>query len=666
MKSFFVLLTVGCLTCASFGADYEKVLSDLVPRLADSAVAKRYAAQMELQAIASKSSKPGNAAERASLGKALAAKIADATVPQPARVWMVRQLEYMGGAEAVKSLTQMLNGEDAELRECARRALEKNSARTASASLRAALKKGGDATWKSGLIHSLGQRGDAEAVSLIVKQLDDAATAQAAALALGNIATPAAVDALMPALGKVNAASEALIEAANRLMAKGNAAAAKKVYLQLYAPGNPVPTRVAALSGLTKVDPASAPKLIGEALAGNEPKLQQVAIQAAAKGGPELSRTLVTRLPQLPASAKAQVLGVLDATAEREIISCASDKDGLVRQAAIEALGRVGGGASVPMLLALASSNSPDKAIANAALAKISGPGSWETLDVAASQGAAYTRVVAMNALAVRGNTAAIPTLLKSAADADATVQKSALAALGKLGGDNEVEILGKMAIDAKSPEAASALETVASRVKDKGAAAKKLLALAGTDERALKSILDALSVLGGKESLSTMVKLTSSGDVQNQESAIRALSNWPDFSAVKPLLEIATNPNTPQTPHVLAIQGIARLIESVENEPAQSRAEAALAAMVAARRDEEKKQVISVLATVPHAKAVAAIKPLLADPKFKTEAGMAGASLAELLLNSDTPLAKDLATALKKANLSASLNRRADSVLKR
>ena len=83
---------------------------------------------MELQNLALNAARPGAEAERAELATILAAKAADAAVPQPARVWVVRQIEYIGAAESVAALTALLNGQDAELKECARRALEKNPA----------------------------------------------------------------------------------------------------------------------------------------------------------------------------------------------------------------------------------------------------------------------------------------------------------------------------------------------------------------------------------------------------------------------------------------------------------------------------------------------------------------------------------------------------------
>ncbi len=667
MKRLLFLMSLGLLPFYGLGADYEPAVNDLIPKLADANVPARYSAQMELQAIASNSSAPGHEAERAALGKVLAAKVSDASVPQPARVWITRQLEYMGGAEAVQALTRNLNGDDAELRECARRALEKNSSPTASASLRAPLEKGGVANWKIGLINALGQRGDGAAVNLIAPQMSDSTTAGAAALALGRIANPAAVAALLAAPAGNSAVGEALMLAANRLQATGEVNGAKAIYMKLYAPGNPVASRAAALAGLTVAEPGAAAQYITEALASSEPRLQQVAIQCAAKAGKGLGRLLEARFPQLAASAKAQVLAILDATSERLILEAVVDQDALVRQAAIEALGRAGGRASVPVLINLALSDSrEDKNLAETALVKISGPGALAALEKNSTEGTPKSRIAAMNALAARSDKAAIPGLVKSMNDSDTGVAQGALAALGKLGSDNEVEILGRLALTTPSSDVSAALEQVASRAKDQTAAARKLLALAAGNEAAVAALVNTLSVLGGKEAMAATLRLAASSNPDIQENAIRSLGNWPDFAAAKPLLEIAVNPNTKEKSYILALQGVVRLVKSADNEPAQSRAEAALAALAAGRRDEEKKLAISALAAVPHPQTVAAIKGLLSDPKFKIEAGLGGLNLADLLFDTDPAAAKALAGALKEANISMQISRRADAILRR
>ncbi len=674
-KQFLAVLALSGIVFAGYGADFDQAVKDLIPKLAAPNVPDRYDAQMQLQEIASKSSRPGNAAEREALARVLAAKAADDALPQPARVWIVRQLEYMGAGEAVNALTKVMAEEDAELRECARRALEKNPDPDAAASLRAALEKATNVSWKIGLINSLGQRGDGKAVSLIGKQLDDPQTATFAALALGRIASPAAVDALFKALGKkVPGAADALIVAANSILSNKTGARpafteAKEIYQKLIAAELPSQTRGAALIGLARTDAAGAEKPLADALTGNDVRLQNAAIIAITDywymfdSSSKRSQKLVALLPKLAPPVKARVLGVLDASAESQLIAAAADPEEVVRIAALEQLGRVGGVGPVPALLQAAAGDSkPAKAAADAALAKAPGAGVVPALEKAAAAGEAKSRAAAIGALAARKHTAALPALLRYAGEADATVCKAACAALGQMGADKEVEPLAKLALQSKAP-AAAALEAIAERVKDKPAAVRRLLTLA-PDDASLVLVLDALSALGGDAALARVAQVATNPNAEARDSAIRALSNWPDYAATKPLLTIAADPNAKPAQQALALQGIVRLVKAAEKEPAQARMDTALAALNAARRDEDKKLVLSALGSVPHSKAAATIMPLLGDPNLKAEAGAAGVALAELLLNTDKETAKELARNIKAANLSRDITRRANAVL--
>jgi len=170
---------------------------------------------------------------------------------------------------------------------------------------------------------------------------------------------------------------------------------------------------------------------------------------------------------------------------------------------------------------------------------------------------------------------------------------------------------------------------------------------------------------LGGAEGLAAVSTLLSGPVAETQDAAVRALSRWTDFPAVKPLLDIATNPSSKQNHYVLAIQGIARLITTADVTPVEERADAALQAMAAARRDEEKKLVLSALGTVPHPRAIELIRPLLGDPSFKTEAGLAGAALAQRMAKTNPAAAQDLAKAVRAANISREINRQIDRMLK-
>ncbi len=671
MKLKALLLTVfGCALAVAAFAGVEQTVNDLIPRLAAAKVEDRYGAQMELQHLAANAARPGAESERAELTTILAAKATDATVPQPARVWIVRQLEYFGAAESVAALTTLLKDPDAEIKECARRALEKNPAPAATESLRAALTQGGDTRWTIGLIQSLGERGDTGSVTLIAPSLSQPETSFAAAAALGKIANDQAVSALWAVFDKnTPAAADALLAAANRLTARGESKNAAAIYTRLFAAQGNAPLRAAALIGMTKADPESAKKLIVGSLSDADRRLQTAAIAAAqATYGKQASGFLANLLPSLNASAKVFVLRALDGSDEKTLIAAAGDPEETIRLAALERLAQVGSSDCIPVLFqaAMAGSAGAQKA-AVTALARTPAPGAGSAVEKLAGQGDPKSRVVAINALAQRHDPTAAPALLKYAGESDPEISAAACAALAKVGTDAELEGLIRLVVAGKTPGAPAALQAVASRARDKSAAARKLLALAQTaPPQQMASLFEILALLGGNESLAVLSSSAGSSNAEVKDAAIRALANWPDFPATTALLVITSDPNVSRVHNVLAVQAIARLVKSSEKEPAALRVKTAIAGMHAATRDEEKKLMLSALASIPDPTAGEAIKPFLSMPKYQQEAGLAAMTLAETLRKTDKPAARDLAEAVKQAAVSDAATRRADALLKR
>lgn len=680
LKASAVVALLVCFALAPAAvAGIQPQVNELIPRLAAQKVEDRYAAQMELQGLAAHASRPGAESERAELAKILAAKVADASVPQPARVWIVRQLEYIGSAESVPVLTALLGEQDAELKECARRALEKNSAPAATESLRAALEKGGEAAWRIGLIQSLGERADAKSVDFISPYLKGKEVGPTACSALGKIATDDAVAALWAVYHEgAFGAADGLVTAGNRLLSAGNKAAAAHLFARLYSPGlttqgakdpaAPVQVRSAALIGwAAAVDPGFARRHIAEALEQKEPALQLAAVTAAttAYGKAGVSVALMPFLPKLPPTAKTYVLRVLDASAEKHVIAAAGDPDEMVRTAALEQLGQIGSAASIPVLFGAATTSGASAQIAAAALARISGLGAGAAISKLALEGDAKFRVVAITALAQRNEQSASPALLTYAAEADPEVSRAACAALAKVGTDSELDDLIRLVLAGKTPGAPAALQALASRATDKSAAAQKLIAQTQSAQpQQLAPLFEVLAMLGGNEALTAVSGFAGNSNEEVRDAAIRSLANWPDFSAAKALLTVAADPNTKRVHNVLAIKAVARLVQSADKEPAAARLQAAQAAMKFAVRDEEKKLLLSAFASVPDSQAAEAIRPFLSDPNLKAEASLAGVRLAEALIKKDKPAARSLAQAIKDAKVSEDLTRKADAVL--
>jgi HEAT repeat protein len=464
-------------------------------------------------------------------------------------------------------------------------------------------------------------------------------------------------------------AAEALIAGANRCLIDGRASLAKPVFKAVYADGQSPAVRAAALNGLAKADPAGAQKLILEALSSPEPKIQFAAIQSAPDAfGKELTGTLVPLLPKLTPTIKARGLGLMDASAEKVVIESVKDEQENVRIAAIESLGRIGGASAIPALLnAYASDTRPAKQAAEFALAAIPGKDVNPALEGFAAVGEAKNRAAAIAALAMRNAATVAPALLKYVAESDTTVVKAAAAALRVLGGESEVAPLAQLYAAQPSTDVLNALQAVSGRVNNKATASQQLLALAEKAQpKTVAGLLTVVSILGQTAAIDALVQYAGNTNEEIANAAIRALGNWPDFSASQQLLKIASSADFKAAQQSMALQGLARLIESSDTEAPQSRLDAALSALKVSVKPDDKKQLLMALGSVPLPKAADPILEALNDAGLKNEAGVAGAALAEALVSVDKTAAQQLARKVKEANISREINRKADGVLRR
>ena len=646
-----ILLTL--LQCKGADLDPAGTIDNLIPTLSSANVPDRYGAQMELQKLAVNAARPGAEAERLAMANAIAKKAKDKTIPQPARVWLVRMLEYIGRDESVNALTDIMKENDTESRECARRALEKNPSKSAIASLRSVLKTEKDTTMQIGLINSLGERADADSVALISKYLDNPKTASTAAMALGKIANESAIESLFRVYNKLPAAGEALIEAA-----KNNNNLAKNIYTRVYEKGTFAPVRGAALVGLAKIDPNGAYNIIADALTGNDEKLQHSAVVAMVEGN--FSSKLMTLFPKTSLQTKFHILSVVDKSAELQVIDVLKDSDQNLRVAAINALGRIGGVASVPVLIQVAAGDSQaEKSAAENALASI--PGIDSAIENVALNGDVKNRVVAINTIASRRQVASLPILAKLTDDKNDEIKKATYKSLGKLGGDKEFEIIAKSG--GKSKDAINTLETIAPRLTNKSAAANTIISLIGNDKTALTEFINVLVALGTDECLKPIAELAKSEDANSKQVALKALSEWQNLSAVQYLLPVVIDNNTPQNQYNIALKGITQIIKSSDGADVKAKADALLTIYNSARTDGDKKLIISAMATVPEPRIANTLKSLLTDQKFKQEAAQAAISVAESMSKTDKNTAKDLAAAIKGANINDDLNKRASKI---
>jgi hypothetical protein len=157
--------------------------------------------------------------------------------------------------------------------------------------------------------------------------------------------------------------------------------------------------------------------------------------------------------------------------------------------------------------------------------------------------------------------------------------------------------------------------------------------------------LFDALASLGGADALGAITNYLGNTNEVIRDAAVLALVSWPDFGAVDPMLG---------------------LVKASDAEPVDTRLGAALLALNAAARDQDKKLVFSAIAAVPDVRSAEAIKPYLSEAKYEPEAALAGMTLAESLRRTQKATARELAEAVKAANVSEELTHKATTLLNR
>lgn len=671
---------------------YQKAIDYLMPLMSAEDVRSRYAPQIMLQDIGSYAARPGAELERETLAKVLLKNADQANLDNTVREWIVLQIERIGKGEVVPGLARLMTAQDENLRDYARRALEKNPDAGATDALLTSLASAKDAKWKIGLLNALGTRRAGNAVGPIANALKDAdpKVAAAAVTALTNIGNQDAVTALygvfeMPVSPLYMKAAQGLVDVAQDLVRQNQLAVAAEIFNNLYegatsfaqenAESNPFNIRAAAITGLMTCNPAEFSTRIPSLMRDKDPKVRG-AIVRAARVTPSKTpvRTLTSLLPDLDPGSQVQVLGLIadrgDLSSIEPVTKVLGSSDEAVRLAAIDALTNVGAddGAEALFEVAVAGSGSTQRA-AREGLALVAGPRVDEILADHAASGDASRRAVAIGVLGKRHMPGTAQTLLGYAADDNADISRAAFVALVDVADEADVQTLADLVAKAKSgpvrDSGVTALRAALANAKDKDAAATAVIDRMKTaDAQAKVAMLTSLDALGGLTALAAVCDAAQSPDEALCEAGIRTLGNWPDFEAAETLISIASKPSTSLTHYVLATRGALKLIGASESAPMDQRVTLCLAALDNARRDDEKRQAVATLGALPCQKAIDRLMDLVKDGALKNEAALASLDLAGRMLMTDRQAARSLAQKIRDMNISDEINRRADAVL--
>mgnify|MGYP003932223377 CR=1 FL=1 len=646
---------------------YEKVIDYLLPLMSADDVGSRYQYQIILQDISSHASRPGAEVERRTFAHVLCETIETAEMPATVRNWFVLQLQRIGKEESVPTLAKLLSSEDKKLRDYARRALEKNPSDAAMQSLERAAKQARDPAWKAALMNSLQQRSEFE---MVVKQ--SRVLEQSAEVTTNILKQSAGTNQLVSARG--------LLDIAERFVKQQKFEKAMNIYDDLndwaVERGRDVFfIRAAALNGIAMCDGRRAVQVVTTAMQSENPKVRSVAVQAA-RNAPtkDAMRELSKMLAGLDPYYQQQVLGLIadrgDLSSVKFVKGVLDSKNESVRLEAIEALTRIGGDEAAEALLEIAvDGEGAVKKAAYAGLSVMVGPRVEEIIKARAASGDVNGRVVAIGLMGWRRTAGALESLLAYAGDDNSEISAAAFRALPAVADSDDIATLAELLVKTENSDArqnaVAALKSVLAGARDKDAAAQIIIdkmEAAGKDAKL--SMLSTLNALGGSKALEAVVNAAKASDKALREAGIRTLSDWPDYEAAEILLGIASNPDTAMTHHVLAVRGAVKLIKSSDSVPLDDRVTLCFYAFDQARRDQEKKQVVSAMGSLPSEKVAGRLLKLAEDDSLKIEAGLAGVDLAGNMLRTDRQAARDLARKIREMDISDEVNRRADRII--
>lgn len=591
-------------------------------------------------------SREAGSAGRTDLESRLAEVLADPGATVAAKDYACRRLAIIGSAASVPALAGLLADENTSHMACF--ALARIPDPAAEEALHRELNNLRGVP-RLGVIQALGsRRRQATAADLVPLLADeDPVTRQTAAAALGAIGGGTAADGLLAALTKAPAAEQVLfaencLKCAEQFRAAGRQAEAVALYERLSQAELPATVRIAATRGMLVLRGAAAVPLLLEQLASNDPRVQVMALQLVRDlPGQDVTQAIASRMSQLPSDCRARVIAALaeraDVTALPDVILtailAAVQDDAPVRIAAVRALGRLGDATIVPQLLAAGGEGEFAEAVADS-LAMLPGEPVDTALVQALRDNAGNTRRVAIMALGRRAYEPATPGLLAVACGGEPALRRAAIEALGETATAAHAGQLTDLLLQARDPEdvtaAETALATVVARSDEPDAFVQTLTdRWAGAEPAAKLALLGVLRRLAGSQALATIRQALGDANTEVQDAAIRILSDWPDAGPADDLLDIARHA-TNDRQQLLALRGYLRMA-SQEAVPAPRRLAMASEALGLARRDDERRLALSVLARVPSVQALAAVL-LLDSETVRDEAATAAVTIAEQL----------------------------------
>jgi HEAT repeat protein len=635
------------LGIVSGGKTLTQIFDELLPGMGAADLGARSGPQQAWQRICFDASAPGKDKMRREVCALMAAKLGS-DVPKPARVWLLQQLQRIGGEECIEKVTAAATDKELQVREEALRCLANIPSRNATGRL-VSLLPSADASAKIGVLNALGHRQDHQAIPAIAGELagKETAVVQAAARALGRMPAPESITALVSARGMVPtgalaAVNDAYLSCADYLLQNGNRKEALAMYQELFKPSTSKATRLGALLGVLKCSGDDAGALILDILRAEDTPARQVAIAYIENLNAQALKTVGQQLERLPNPSQVMVLSAMAARGDRSLASiavkAAASKNDAVARAGIQALGKLGDASVVRLLLDKAAAKSPLSATALDSLAQI--PGDEVNQQLIALLGQAKPSPSAVQIIEVLGRRkalSAIPALLQKADHADAAIRAAAFASLGAVAEPKDAKpmIAAFLKFDKKGAvQAAAAIVTVCAREPDPEKRADPVLTVFSNERTDMKAkdsaaLLLLMGRLGGKRAYKQVTAFLASDVMPVSDAAHEALFNWPDDAAAFTLLKIAQDAKA--TPRGrTAIRSLARVCAVPGGAmPVDAKLDMLKKAMTCADRDDERRVILEHIGLVRHIDTLRLVVPYLDDKALSQSACRAVVELA-------------------------------------
>ena len=566
--------------------------------------------------------------------------------PQKDKADACRELARIGTQEAVAPLAALLG--DEKLSHMARYGLETIADSSVDAALREALGRL-HGRLLAGVIGSIGVRRDAAAVKPLAGLLDDAdpEVAQAAARALGKIATADAAQFLEAALPHAPAQNqlafcEGLLRCAEAFLATRDSRRATAIYDHLRSLQTAPQVRTAAWRGaILSRDRRGLPLLL-EALRASDFSLFAAAARISREcPGPGVTRALMAQLEKAPADRQILLIQTLGWRGDPRALPAFSDAarkgEKPVRLAAIRGLAELGSQAAVPALTELL--NDADRDVAQAAQESLGAlPGKAVDAAVLSLLGSGQTdkRLTAIELIARRRMTEAVPDLLKATQDADPKVRVAAFQRVGGLAGAEQLPALLDLLVKTQSTEdleaAEQSLSALGATIADRAGCVAKIAAVLAQAQPAQKcALLRVAASVGDTTALRCVRTAVGEADPQVHATAIRVLAEWNTPEAAPDLLELARGAATP-TDKLLCLRGYLGFAGHSDVPEADRLAMCRQAAGLV-RSNEEKKLLLAALGSIPSPDSLLLIQPYLDDAGVCEEAANATVGIASGIL---------------------------------